>query len=101
MLRQFFSRKGRLSVDLAKCISYSADMKVVNVHEAKTKLSQLLQKVEAGEEIVIARAGEPVARLVPAASKGKRVFGSARGLFTVPDNFDEPLPKELRREFYK
>ena len=54
-------------------------MKTVNVHEAKTRLSELLKKVEAGEEIVIARAGKPVARLVPAAKTRKRVLDSTRG----------------------
>ena len=76
-------------------------MKTVNVHEAKTMLSKLLKKVEVGEEILIARAGKPVARLVPAGSGTKRVLGQARGLFTVPEDFDDPLPQKLLREFYK
>ena len=77
-------------------------MNKVNVHEAKTKLSELLKKVEAGEEVVIARAGKPVARLVPASVVTvKRLLGSARGLMTVPDDFNDPLPEEVLREFYK
>jgi prevent-host-death family protein len=77
-------------------------MKTVNVHEAKTRLSELLKKVEAGEEVVIARAGKPVARLVPASVITlKRLLGSARGLMKVPDDFNDPLPEELLREFYK
>jgi prevent-host-death family protein len=76
-------------------------MKSVNVHEAKTNLSELLKKVEAGEEVVIARAGKPVARLVRIGASGQRVFGSAKGLFTVPDDFDDPLPAKVLREFYK
>jgi prevent-host-death family protein len=77
-------------------------MKTVNVHEAKTKLSELLKKVEAGEEVVIARAGKPIARLVPASGVTlKRLLGSARGLMKVPDDFNDPLPEELLREFYK
>ena len=77
-------------------------MKSVNVHEAKTNLSELLKKVEAGEEIVIARAGKPVARLVPASGfRSKRTLGTARGLVTIADDFNDPLPKELLKEFYK
>ena len=77
-------------------------MKTVNVHEAKTNLSQLLKKVEAGEEIVIARAGKPVARLVPA-TKGnsKRILGAARGQASISDDFNDPLPEKLLREFYR
>ena len=78
------------------------NMKSVNVHEAKTNLSELLKKVEAGEEIVIARAGKPVARLVPASGvRSKRTLGTARGLVTMSDDFNDPLPKELLKEFYK
>ena len=51
-------------------------MPVVNVHQAKTQLSRLLAQVEAGEEVVIARRGEPVARLVRCKSRGKRQFGA-------------------------
>lgn len=71
----------------------------VNVHEAKTHLSRLLRRVAAGEEIVIARAGVPVARLVPASDRPKRVFGIDRGRFRVPDGFDAPLPEEILRDF--
>src|SRR5205823_7306464 len=67
-------------------------MKTVNVHEAKTRLSKLLKKVEAGEEIVIARAGKPVARLVPAAKTRKRVFGFDKRKWELPHDFDAPLP---------
>ena len=75
-------------------------MKTVNVHEAKTNLSRLLKKVEAGEEIVIAKAGKPVARLVPEISrKRKRILGTMRGKFTVPDDFNDPLP-EFEALFY-
>ena len=62
----------------------------VNIHEAKTHFSRLLERVAMGEEVIIAKAGTPVAKLVPLeqASK-KRVFGSAKGDFTVPDDFNE------------
>jgi len=77
-------------------------MVTVNVHEAKTTLSKLLKKVEAGEEIVIARAGKPVARLVPAGKRrAGRVLGSAQGLVEISDDFNAPLPEELLRQFYK
>ena len=71
-------------------------MKQVNTHEAKTQLSRLLRRVAAGEEVTIANRGVPVARLVPVPpKKGQRVLGIFRGQFTVPDNFDAPLPDDL------
>jgi prevent-host-death family protein len=70
-------------------------MAEVNVHEAKTHLSRLLLRVAGGEEIVIARAGKPVARLVPIEPKPQRVIGQDDGLFEVPDDFDAPLPGEV------
>jgi prevent-host-death family protein len=74
----------------------------VNIHEAKTRLSRLLEQIAAGEEVVITRAGKPVAKLVPVETHPKkRNLGSAKGQFTVPDDFNDPLPKELRDEFYK
>ena len=69
-------------------------MVTVNVHEAKTHLSRLLKQVEAGEEVIIARNGKPVARLTPLKRFGKRKPGSMKGLFTVPDSFFDPLPEE-------
>jgi prevent-host-death family protein len=74
----------------------------VNVHEAKTHFSKLLQKVALGEIVIIAKAGTPVARLVPIEpSQGLRLPGSAKGEFVVPDDFDDPLPPEILDEFYK
>jgi prevent-host-death family protein len=64
----------------------------VNVHQAKTHLSRLLDKVALGGEVVIAKAGKPVARLVPFnKAPVKRVLGTAKGDFVVPDDFDAPL----------
>ena len=63
-------------------------MAELNVHEVKTQLSKLLARVEAGEEIIIARNGRPVARLVKVEGPARRLFGSDRGLFNVPDAFD-------------
>jgi len=73
----------------------------VNVHEAKTHLSRLLQRVAAGEEITIARAGIPIARLVAIESTApKRPLGFAKGQVWVADDFDAPLPADLLAEFY-
>ena len=70
-------------------------MAVVNIHEAKTHLSRLLARVAAGEDIIIARAGRPVAKLVPLSPiKKTRGYGLLKGEFTVPDSFFEPLPEE-------
>jgi prevent-host-death family protein len=71
-------------------------MKEVNTHEAKTHLSRLLRRVAAGEEITIANRGVPVARLVPVPpKKAPRVLGIFRGEFSVPDDFDAPLPDDI------
>jgi len=72
-------------------------MRQVNIHEAKTQLSKLIAD---GEEIVIARYGEPVARLVPIRPPAaRRVPGTARGRFTVPKEFFDPLPPEILDAF--
>jgi len=71
-------------------------MKAVNTHEAKTQLSRLLRRVAAGEEITIANRGVPVARLVPVPpEKTQRILGIFRGQFSVPADFDAPLPDAL------
>ena len=72
----------------------------VNIHEAKTHFSRLLQRVAAGEEVTIARAGVPVARLVGVEPKAKRPLGFARGEVWVADDFDAPLPDDLLAQFY-
>lgn len=72
----------------------------MNIHDAKTQFSKLIARVEAGEEIVIARDGTPVARLVAVRQPvSKRVGGLDRGLFSVPDDFDSPLPDDILAEF--
>jgi prevent-host-death family protein len=72
----------------------------VNVHEAKTHLSRLLARVEAGQEVVIARAGRPVARLVPVGpSPPERTLGLDRGRVVIADDFDATLPEEVLRGF--
>ena len=71
----------------------------VNVHDAKTHLSKLLERAEAGEEIVIARAGRPVARLVPYGNdRPKRVFGRLRGQIVIHGDFNAD-DEEIAREF--
>ncbi len=74
--------------------------KTVNIHEAKTHLSRLLEQVRMGEEVIIAKAGKPVARLVAVSEKPKRrVPGTARGQIWIADDFDAPLPPELQEFF--
>lgn len=74
-------------------------MDVVNIHDAKTRLSELLKKVEAGEELVIARAGRPVARLVPFhLSAQARKLGQFAGQAVMADDFDE-LPEAFKSAF--
>jgi prevent-host-death family protein len=75
-------------------------MATVNIHEAKTHFSKLVDRVLQGEEVVIAKAGRPVARLVPLPPKvPRRTPGSARGLVEVGPDFDAPLPDEIRHAF--
>ena len=69
-------------------------MSVVNVHQAKTQLSRLLVQVENGEEVIIARNGKPVARLVSVQKRGKRQPDLFKGKIVIPDSFFEPLPEE-------
>lgn len=71
--------------------------RTVNVHAAKTHFSKLLERVEEGEEVIIARAGRPVARLLPMPSRRVR-YGAGRGLW-IAEDFDAPLPAEVLRAF--
>jgi prevent-host-death family protein len=74
---------------------------VVNIHEAKTHLSRLVERVEGGEEVVIARAGRPVARLVPLARRTRpRVLGRLRGRIWLASDWDSPeVNAEIGRDF--
>ncbi len=75
-------------------------MAAVNVHEAKTHLSRLLDRVAAGEEIVIAKAGKPVAKLVPFKKPPKqRTLGQDEGRVWIADDFDAPLPEDIQKLF--
>lgn len=76
-------------------------METVNIHQAKTNLSRLLARVEQGEEIVIANRGIPVAKLVPFQTSLNRrsSLGRDRGVLTVPDDFNAPLPEAILDAF--
>jgi prevent-host-death family protein len=75
-------------------------VKKVNIYEAKTRLSQLVDEAASGRDVVIARAGRPVARLTRlAASGGKRRLGVLDGRFKIPDDFNRPLPSGVLRAF--
>jgi len=73
----------------------------VGVHEAKTRLSELLRLVDGGMEIEIAKGGQPVARIVPYRDPQRRRLGIDDGEFTVPDDFDAPLPAGVLDAFYQ
>lgn len=77
-------------------------MPTVNIHAAKTQLSRLVDAAAAGEEIIIARAGRPVARLVPfqqSEARPRRKLGQFAGTFTIPPDFNAPLPDDVLDEF--
>lgn len=75
-------------------------MKSVNIHTAKTHLSSLAEEAAAGEEIIIVKAGEPVARLVAVEKPDfHRAFRALQGRIHASDDFDAPLPREILRDF--
>ncbi|MDH4194670.1 MAG: type II toxin-antitoxin system Phd/YefM family antitoxin, partial [Nitrospirota bacterium] len=73
----------------------------LNIHEAKTHLSRYLDKLKKGETIILCKHNEPVAeiRRLPAPLSRKRPIGLAKGQFTIPDSFFEPLPEDLIKAF--
>ena len=74
----------------------------VNIYEAKSKLSKLINQVIAGEEVIVAKSGKPVVRIVPFEKPAQnRKPGSAKGKITISDDFDAPLPEDILRGFYK
>ncbi len=76
-------------------------MTVVNIHEAKTQLSRYVDQAAAGEEIIIARSGKPVARLVPLAEPNRpRVLGLGTGRFRMPEHFDRMAQDEILQMFF-
>jgi prevent-host-death family protein len=77
-------------------------LKKVNIYEAKTRLSQLVEEAASGEDVVIARAGRPVARLTRLERKTRRrPLGLLDGRFKIPDDFNRPLPAGALRAFEK
>lgn len=76
-------------------------MQTVNIHEAKTHFSKLIEQIQRGEEIVIAKAGVPVARLVPYVERKPAIRppGSMKGELWIADDFDAPLPDDLQAAF--
>jgi len=72
----------------------------VNVHEAKTHFSKLLTRVQTGEEIIIAKAGRPIAKLIPIPLERKpRQPGTAKGKLWIAPDFDAPLPEDVLKSF--
>jgi prevent-host-death family protein len=87
-------------MDLANNLVYFLDMAQVNIHEAKTHLSQLLSRAALGEDIIIAKAGKPIVRLVPVAEPPQdRILGQDEGLFSIPEDFNNPLPEDILSGF--
>jgi prevent-host-death family protein len=76
-------------------------MTTVNLHAAKTHFSRLVDQAAAGEEIIIAKAGKPVAKLVPLTpqDRPKRVLGALKGKAVIPEDFDAPLPEDILKLF--
>jgi prevent-host-death family protein len=75
---------------------------IVNLHAAKTHFSRLVDQAAAGEEIIIAKAGKPVAKLVslqPSEPRPKRKLGGLEGRAVIPPDFDAPLPDDILDEF--
>lgn len=75
-------------------------MGAINIHEAKTHLSRLVDEAAAGREIVIAKAGKPMAKLTPlAGARPQRKLGTLKGRLKVQGNFDAPLPAHIIEDF--
>lgn len=76
-------------------------MEFINIHQAKTHFSQLINRALMGEEVVIAKSGIPIIRLTPYKKKSTpRKGGQLKGILIVEDNFDDPLPEEFLKGFY-
>ncbi len=90
-------------LDLVQDLVYKTVMtRAVTIHEAKTHLSKLLVRVQAGEEIIIAKGDKPIAKISPLASEpADRKPGSAKDKIWMSDDFDAPLPPDLQAEFEK
>lgn len=74
---------------------------LVNIHDAKTHFSKLINQVLGGDDVIIAKSGKPIARLIPYSTEStRRRGGQLRGLITIGDDFNEPLPDDLLKLFY-
>ena len=77
-------------------------MAIINIHDAKTHFSKILIRVNRGEEVIIAKAGKPVAKIIPIKEGGSdRVPGSAKGMLTISDEFFKVLPDSVIESFEK
>jgi prevent-host-death family protein len=87
------------SLSLANRLATFTYMATINMHQAKTELSKLVARVEAGEEVILARRDKPVAKIVPIEPMAAKTRGAGawKGRFTVPDSFFDPLPEEELR----
>lgn len=74
-------------------------MQTVNIHQAKTHFSKLIDAAMYGEEIIIAKAGKPVVRLVPFSAEKTRQFGLLKGKIKIAKDFDAPLPQDVLDDF--
>lgn len=74
-------------------------MEAVNIHEAKTHFSKLVDRVMQGEEIMVSKAGKPVIKLVPLTNKRKITFGLLKGKIEIAEDFDDPLPDDVLSSF--
>ena len=75
-------------------------MTTINIYEAKTQLSKLVERAAAGQDVIIARGGKPVARLTRLAPPARKIrFGLLKGKVKVAPDFDAPLPEEVAQEF--
>ena len=75
-------------------------MATINIHNAKTHFSKILTRVNRGEEVIIAKAGKPVAKIIPIKAGGSdRVPGSAKGMLTISEEFFQPLPDNVIEGF--
>jgi len=74
-------------------------MKAVNIHEAKSHLSRLIEAAVSGKEVVIAKAGTPMVRLVSVETKPKLQFGMMKGQIKIADDFNAPLPADILAAF--
>jgi len=73
---------------------------IINIHEAKTHLSRIVEEVAAGAEVIIAKAGKPMARLIPLTGvKRPKKLGLLKGKIKIPDDFNSPLPEDVLAEF--